>query len=423
MKEMSVLTCKNNHLLISRATILLTMSLILLASTFIVTPSLFAQSASSASTNFTEVDPTLIGCTEQQQTTHTHTVKSVIFPKGTKVPFLTLKNLSGNNCKAQWNPAANIAKKGCNFLTYYPPTNPRYHLMSDPTLAFWFQFNSFGGNNKNIPLQLLPNQSTLSSALLYDLQSITFQLSTLQDNQKTTLSLAPFYFQCTGQNSSDVSSQLNGTTQTNSEGYTFKFAITGIRQDPDGWCNTMPDNKTYLCTLNFNEKIVLSQNGDGSSMTNGSSHPLADGELPYCWPSWFPNPPSKAAPYTYYCGFFKPELQNVVSVRKTNSQGYTFLFTLVDPSKNQDGWCNPTQVAKTYLCTLEAGNQNNINVSENGDGSSMTSGSPQPLFNGQHPYCWPSWYSGPPNPAGNPNPQPHTAGQYSYSCGFFKGMG
>ena len=147
MKKLPVLTCKNNHVLASRVTTVLIASLIL-ASTFIITSPLFAQSASFTSNRlpkFTEVDPTLIGCTEQSTQINTHAVKSMLFLKSKKVPFTTITNLSGSDCKAQWNRAADVAKKGCDFLTYYPPTDPSYHLMSDPTLPFWYQFNSFGG--------------------------------------------------------------------------------------------------------------------------------------------------------------------------------------------------------------------------------------------------------------------------------------
>lgn len=59
MNKLSVMTCKNNHTLSSRAITLLTMSLIL-ASTFIVTSSQFVQAASAAKmSDYTEVDPTL----------------------------------------------------------------------------------------------------------------------------------------------------------------------------------------------------------------------------------------------------------------------------------------------------------------------------------------------------------------------------
>ena len=179
----------------------------------------------------------------------------------------------------------------------------------------------------------------------------------------------------------------------------------------------MPDDKTYLCSLRSNQTINLSENGNGSSMMEGSSKPLYEGELPYCWPSWFPNPPSTPAPYSYYCGFFQKALQDVSSLSLKNSQNYTFRFTVADPSKNQDGWCNTTSDSKTYLCSLEFGNAKNVHLSEGVDGSSIMNGSPKPLSESQIPFCWPSWFA---NPPANPTPQPHTAGQYNYYCGFFK---
>lgn len=320
---------------------------------------------------------------------------------------MTISNLNSDNCKVQWVPGANT-KQGCNFVTFYPPTAPSLHLISDPTLLFSYQFNSFG-NAQNITVQLLPGQQILSSTLTYDLQSITLQLSNLQPNQKQRLSFAPFYFQCTGQTPVSNSSSLKVGD------YTLTFAIANTGQHPDGWCNQIGD-KTYLCTLNFNNNTNgPSSNGTGSGMKDPSPTPLYTGEAPYCWPSWFPNDTKSHASgkYDYYCGFFQKTIQDMTSL--TNSKGYTFTFTSIDPSKNQDGWCQNASGNNTYLCTLESGNNNNIHLTQ-GDGSSMKHGSPQPLTTGQLPFCKPSWMSSP----SNPNPQPHTAGRYNYYCGFFK---
>jgi hypothetical protein len=96
--------------------------------------------------------------------------------------------------------------------------------------------------------------------------------------------------------------------QTNDKGFTFNFSIRGAISNQDGWCTPGSDSKTFNCTLDFDKKqIALSTSaGDGSDMTHGSSYPLYGQQLPYCWPSWFPdNPNGKNDLYTYYCGFFK----------------------------------------------------------------------------------------------------------------------
>ena len=150
-------------------------------------------------------------------------------------------------------------------------------------------------------------------------------------------------------------------------------------------------------------------------MMHGSSSPLYSQQLPYCWPSWFPdNPNGKNDLYTYYCGFFSKNAQHVAP-RKTTT--YTYTFTSEGTGLNHDGWCKQLS-SNTFQCILDNGNENNVHLpKDGGTGNSRTDPSPTPLYDQQLPYCWPSWFS----LSSSATPAPSTApGPYDYYCGFFK---
>jgi len=375
MKKLPVLTCKNSHALISKAIPLLITSLIL-ASTFIITLLPFAQSA-----------------------------------------------------------------------PYNTPTSQT----NDKGITFNFTIGGSSNSNQDGWCTSGPDSKTFQCTLDFDNKQINLSTSAGDGSDMTHGSSYPLYdkqlpycwpswFPDSPNGKNDPYTYYCGFFKKDAQyvaprktiQYTYTFTSEGAGLHHDGWCKQLSSDK-FQCILdkgNENNVQLPKNGGTGNSMKDPSPTPLYEGELPYCWPSWFPLSPNATpvsnatpvlnatpSPYDYYCGFFKKELQDVTPLSMTNSQGYTFRFTVADPSKNQDGWCNTTSDSKTYLCSLESGNAKNIHLSEGSDGGSLMNGSPKPLSQGQIPFCWPSWLA---NPPANPTPQPHTAGQYNYYCGFFK---
>ena len=97
-------------------------------------------------------------------------------------------------------------------------------------------------------------------------------------------------------------------------------------------------------------------------MKHGSPSPTAaTNPVPFCWPSWYPSHPdlrTDAGNYSYYCGFFVADAQDMAAHK--NAGGYYFTFSS-KVQQYQDGWCVPVQ-DKTYLCYLLNGSTKDNNI-------------------------------------------------------------
>ncbi len=107
------------------------------------------------------------------------------------------------------------------------------------------------------------------------------------------------------------------------------------------------------------------------------------------------------APFYMECGHLRTAISPMDGSTLTLGNA-TLVFTVLKKNSDPDGWCTATQIANTYNCVLDWGNDAHVFNDET-----------TPQHPGQAPYCQPSWLT---HHTGKGSVRAQNG--YWYTCGF-----